>query len=495
MLSYGKSIGLDIMKKIRDFFVYLIFGNKDLQVVKYFKRVFEESLLHSNIQIDFISIFFFLGRWLPLAIAIGITTGIIASLMDLAVVNINTILSRDLIYFFLYPLFVAIITGQVIKNNSDVGGPGIGYSILHLKSTKYIKIKSLFYKLIISILTLSGGFIAGREGPSFFLGVGIGEWMGKTYGFGKRFKGMLGLIGGGAFTGALLKAPLGSSIFAMELENTYNFNYKPFIPLIVASIVSYLTFSFFRGNHAFIQLHSRAIWTLDSIPYIIAMGLVISIIIYIYTLMFHFFSKLAKAISANRRPFIGTLLSLPFIAGLYYLTNDINIFSAPVNLKILSTMAQINFSISTDVIIVCFTIIITCLTLGFGIPGGLIFPVLIIGAAIGNIFGHIFPSQLVMYTLAGMGAALSAGAKTPLAAIVMITEMSHDDVVIPMTAAVITSYLASFGYSLYLGQENIFKGSLKDFTSYTTQNQNDKKMIKTIMRPLHGSNPPYGLQD
>jgi H+/Cl- antiporter ClcA len=65
-----------------------------------------------------------------------------------------------------------------------------------------------------------------------------------------------------------------------------------------------------------------------------------------------------------------------------------------------------------------------------------------------------------------MGSALAAAAKTPLAAIVMITEMSHDDVVIPMTAAVITSYLTSFGYSTYLGQKNIFKGNLKSFSSY-----------------------------
>jgi len=40
-----------------------------------------------------------------------------------------------------------------------------------------------------------------------------------------------------------------------------------------------------------------------------------------------------------------------------------------------------------------------------------------------------------------------------LAAIVMITEMTHADVVIPMTAAIITSYTTSFGFSLYLGQE------------------------------------------
>ncbi len=463
------------MKKIRDFFVWLIFGNKNIQVFKHFKRVCKDSLCPLNIRIDSISIFFFLGRWLPFAIAVGITTGIIASLMDLVLVNINDFLSTNIIYLFIYPLLVAIITGQAIKNNPEVGGPGIGFSILHLKTTKYLTIKSLIYKVVISVLTLSGGFIAGREGPSFFLGIGIGEWVGKAYGFGKRFKNMLGLIGGGAFTGALLKAPLGSSIFAMELENMYDFDYRPFVPMIVASIVSYLTFSFFRGNHAFIQLTSKAVWTLDSIPYIIAMGFIISLVIYVYTLIFHFFAKIAKIIPLGRRPFIGSLIAIPFMLGLFYITNNIDVLSAPVNMKILSNMAQMNFPISTDVAIIIFAIVITSFTLGFGIPGGLILPVLIIGAALGNIFGHIFPGQLVMFTLAGMGAALSAAAKTPLAAIVMITEMSHDDVVIPMTAAVITSYLGSFGYSLYLGQENIFKGNLKDFTSHTTEKQCTEK--------------------
>ena len=54
-----------------------------------------------------------------------------------------------------------------------------------------------------------------------------------------------------------------------------------------------------------------------------------------------------------------------------------------------------------------------------------------------------------VFTIAGMGAALAAGAKTPLAAIVMITEMTHADLVIPMSAAIITSYITSFGFHLY----------------------------------------------
>ena len=454
------------MKKFKPFFYRLLFDNENIEFFKYFRESFKEIITSSEMRIDFFSILFFLGKWLPFAIAVGITTGIAASVMDLIVININGFLSRDIIYFFIYPLIVAWIVGYTIKRYPEVEGPGIGFSILHLKNRKYLRISVIIHKFIVSVFTLSGGFIAGREGPSFFLGVGLGEWIGKIYGFSKKYKNLLGLIGGGAFTGSLLKAPLGSSIFAMELENMYDFDYRPFIPMIVASIVSYLTFSFFRGNHPFIDLSGKPIWDLDTIPYIILMGFTISMVIYMYTILFYFFQKVSRIFPIQKRPLVGTLLAIPIIMFLYYFTKDVDVLSAPANMAILSKMANFNFSIHDDLVIIISTFLITGFTLAFGIPGGLVLPVLIMGSAVGNIFGHFFEGELITFTLAGMGAALAAAAKTPLAAIVMITEMSHDDVVIPMTAAVIASYLTSFGYSTYLGQKNIFKGNLRNFASY-----------------------------
>jgi len=443
----------------------LIFDNEEIQFKKLVKRSFREILSSSKMKIDILSILFFVGKWLPFAIAVGITTGILASVMDLFIVRINDMLSADIVYFFIYPLIISAIAGYALKRHPQVGGPGIGYAILHLKRKNYVTVPVIFSKLFISVLTLSGGFIAGREGPSFFLGVAIGEWIGKIYGFGKRFKSLLGLIGGGAFTGALLKAPLGSSIFAMELENMYDFDYRPFVPMIVASIVSYLTFSFFRGSHAFIQLTGKPFWNLYSVPYIILLGLVVSMVIYLYTILFHSFQNFSKSIPLQKKPFVGTLVAVPILFAMYALTQNVDILSSPVNMKILSNMSNLSFSISSDLIIIVGVMLVTSLTLAFGMPGGLVLPVLIMGAAVGNIFGHFFPSELITFTLAGMAAALASAAKTPLAAIVMITEMSHDDVVIPMTAAVIAGYLASFGYSTYLGQENIFRGNLRTFTT------------------------------
>ncbi len=426
-------------------------NNGKLKVAwEYFKGCANVNL---KLRFDLLSISHFLGRWIPFAFTVGVITGSIAAFMDLLIVEINKLLSFHMILFFIYPVLVALFAGYALLIDPVVGGPGIGYAIVHLKTKYFLPARLIFLKFLTSTLVLSGGFIAGREGPSFFIGVAIGEWLGKAYGFSKRFKNILGLIGGGAFTGALLKAPLGSSIFAMELENMYDFDYSPFVPMIIASITSYLTFTYFRGESAFIFLTKKPVWTLDSIPYLVVMGLVISFVIYVYTFLFHTGCCVSQFFEPLKRPVIGTIISLPILFLLFFAVHDTEILSAPADMKIVSHLAQVPIPVWIDALVVLGVMIVTSLTLGFGIPGGLVLPNLIIGAAIGNMFGHIFPEQIVMFSLAGMGAALAAGAKTPLAAIVMITEMSNADVVIPMTAAVITSYTTSFGFSLYLGQE------------------------------------------
>jgi len=417
---------------------------------EYVKGCARTNLIH---RFDLKTIALFFGRWIPFAFAVGITTGTVASFMDVIIVNLNKILSQNTILILLYPLIISVIIGYALKVDPIIRGPGIGYAILHLKTKTYLKGKTILLKLITSTFVLSGGFIAGREGPSFFIGVAIGEWFGRAYGLGKRYKQLLGLIGGGAFTGALLKAPLGSAIFAMELEEMYNLDYRPFVPMIIASIVSYLTFSFFRGESAFIHLSKAPEWNLQTIPYIVVMGLVISLIIYLYTFVFHTSVCISKFFETKIRPVVGTAIALPFLLLIYLTTKDVDFLSAPAHMGVVSKLAQNLFPIWVDLIVIVCVILVTSSTLSFGIPGGLVLPNLLIGAAVGNIFGHLFPHQMVTFTLAGMGAALAAGAKTPLAAIVMITEMTHADVVIPMTAAIITSYTTSFGFSLYLGQE------------------------------------------
>ena len=382
----------------------------------------------------------------------GILAGFLASSLDFIIVRINNLLEDYPIFYFVYPLLAVYIMALFIEKDPSIAGPGIGYAIFHLKTRKYIPFSSILLKFAAAILALSGTFIAGREGPSFYLGVALGEWLGKIYGFSRKYKPFLGIIGAGAFTGALLKAPLGSAIFAMELEKTYNLNYKPFVPILVSSIISYLTFSFFRGSKHFIPLNTLPQWDLNIIPYIVFMGFVVSFVVYLYSVVFHTASYFSKQIRNKRkRLLIGVILALPIYI-LLALTISSKILSVPAKMSLLPFLTQNPIPIWKDILLIIGVILSTSLTLGFGVSGGLVLPNLLIGIAVGNIFGNYFPNYIEVFTIAGMGAALAAGAKTPLAAIVMITEMTHTDVVIPMASAIISSYITSFGYHLYKGQ-------------------------------------------
>ena len=419
--------------------------NKSKEILSFLRRNFIDSF-------DFLSISPFLGKWLPFSFAMGILAGFLASTVDFIIAIINNFLEAHTFLYFIYPIFVAYIMALLIEKDPSIAGPGIGYAIFHLRTKKYIPFSSIVLKFIAAILALSGTFIAGREGPSFYLGVALGEWLGKIYGFSRKFKPFLAIIGAGAFTGALLKAPLGSAIFAMELEKTYNLNYKPFVPLLVSSITSYLTFSFFRGSKHFIPIHNLPVWNLNIIPYIVLMGFIVSFVIYVYSVVFHTASYFSKQIKDKKKRLLsGVLLALP-IYGLLAAVISTKILSVPAKMDLLPYLVQNPIPVWKDILLIVGVILATSFTLGFGISGGLVLPNLLLGIAVGNIFGNYFPHYVEVFTIAGMGAALAAGAKTPLAAIVMITEMTHTDVVIPMASAIISSYITSFGYHLYKGQ-------------------------------------------
>jgi CIC family chloride channel protein len=169
------------------------------------------------------------------------------------------------------------------------------------------------------------------------------------------------IISAAAFTGALLKAPLGSAIFAMELERTYNLNYKPLVPSLIASIVAYLTFSFFRGKTHFIPIDGQVVWDLKIIPYVVLMGL-ISSVVFIYSVFFHSSEQILKKIKNRYKRFLfGTFLASIVIYLLAFFVS-FDILSAPAKMTILSYLAQTPIPLWKDFLLVIGIILATSFT-------------------------------------------------------------------------------------------------------------------------------------
>jgi len=103
--------------------------------------------------------------------------------------------------------------------------------------------------------------------------------------------------------------------------------------------------------------------------------------------------------------------------------------------------------------------LVTSLCLGSGASGGLFTPVMstgaVLGAFLGSAWSHLWPgSPIGAYALVGAAAMIGAGMQAPLAALVLILELTHSgfSIVVPMIAAtasatVVARYID--GYSIY----------------------------------------------
>jgi hypothetical protein len=110
-----------------------------------------------------------------------------------------------------------------------------------------------------------------------------------------------------------------------------------------------------------------------------------------------------------------------------------------------------NLGVGLLLMIVVIKILTTSVTIGLGVPGGIIGPTLFIGAAVGAMFGilvqSLFPdgsSQSGLYALLGMGAMMVETLQAPLAALIAIFELSYNpNIILPGMLAIVSASLVT----------------------------------------------------
>jgi chloride channel protein, CIC family len=85
------------------------------------------------------------------------------------------------------------------------------------------------------------------------------------------------------------------------------------------------------------------------------------------------------------------------------------------------------------------------IALGSNTSGGILAPLLMLGAAVGAITGHVLPhAPIGTYALLGLAAALAGVTRSPLTSIVFAVELTHDvDALLPLLIACATAHLLS----------------------------------------------------
>ncbi len=304
-----------------------------------------------------------------------------------------------------------------------------------------IPLKNTLNQFFGSVIALGTGFSVGREGPAVHLGAACSSYIGSKLKLPHNSIRTLCACGIAAGISASFNTPIAAVIFVMEVI-LREYKVHIFIPVMMASIVgSLITSSVFGPAHEF-EFLSKISLSYHHYPSLVLLGLILGII------AFAFNRYLIKIISFSAKYHIVPRLMLAaFITGsLGYAVP----FAMGTDIGAIGFSLENNMNLQLLAGLLVAKILMTIFALGLGIPGGIVGPILGIGAIAGTcasvIVMQYFPSANLGsdFALMGMAGFMAATLNAPLAALLAVVEMSHQlEVVVPAMIVIATASVSS----------------------------------------------------
>ena len=287
-----------------------------------------------------------------------------------------------------------------------------------------------------SVVALSTGFSVGKEGPAIHLGAACSSYIGSILRLPHNSIRTLCACGIAAGIAATFNTPVAAVIFVMEVI-LRDYKVHIFIPVMLAAIVgSLITSSIFGPSREYEFLQEIALGR-EYYLSLVLLGMLLGVLAFLFN------RYLILVIESSARLHITVRL---MIAAL--ITGTLG-FAVPHAMG--AGLSSLDFSLTHhlefDLLITLLAakLLMTIFALGLGIPGGVIGPVLSIGAiagvcvssiAIGIIPGEHLSSD---FALMGMAGFLAATLNAPLTALLTVMELSNQIEIIVPAMIVITS--------------------------------------------------------
>lgn len=318
---------------------------------------------------------------------------------------------------------LAIFVGQTVKREKSVAGSGVAQAKLYVKNPDVpAHRRKFFYKYLGSVIVLSSGLTAGRVGPSVHFGTMMGIEVGKQRKMGNKHTGLL--VMGGIASGicALFNAPLAGIIFVLEII-TDDADENVLTAMLSSVASSYFFINLFSNDPAF------ALRDIPNLPLqYYHLGLVLILFSILFSKLFNLL-LLKTFLIMKKVPIKDEYLPLiPFlITGFLYFT-DLNFVGFEHELLMNLRDSGI---VSSIALYFAIKLLLTMITYGSRVPGGLVYPVIFLGSVAGlliyRIGGAYFGvSELYMMNFVALGIAafLTGVYKAPLTATVLMTELT-----------------------------------------------------------------------
>lgn len=369
-------------------------------------------------------------------IAVGALAGLLVVFYRLALQYVEDLTQK--IYLlqlqkpWLIPIWLIIllicsyIVGVMVKKNPMISGSGIpqveGILLGKLNANWW---KVIICKFIGGVISIGAGLSLGREGPSIQLGASVGQGFSKVF---KRIKieeKYLMTSGASAGLAAAFNAPLAGVIFALE-EVHKNFSSLVLLSAASAAITADFISKEFFGLKPVFQFKSVSAIPLSYYIYIIIFGILLGFFGAFYNSVL---IKTQKLYSKQKWLPVQFRTTIPFImAGILGLVLP-QVLGGGHELVVF--LIEGNVMLKFLIILLIAKFIFSMISFGSGAPGGIFFPLLVIGALTGAIYGKIIvsifdfnPNYINNFIILGMAGYFAAIVRAPITGCILITEMT-----------------------------------------------------------------------
>jgi len=333
-------------------------------------------------------------------------------------------------------LFFAWLTGyQYLRT-------GIPFILHRLKiANGIIPFRNTLNQFFGSVIALASGFSVGKEGPAIHLGAACSSYIGSKLNLPFNTIRTLCACGIAAGISACFNTPLAAVIFVMEVI-LREYKVHIFIPVMIASLIgSMITRSIFGSGHEFEYFEKISI-SFHHYPALVFLGLVLGLLAYGFNKYLVLIIKYSSSIHIVSRILLAAIITgtlgffVPFAMG--------------TDLSAITFALENNLQLQLLLGLLFAKILMTITALGLGIPGGIIGPIIGIGAIAGTCVsmlvtgylpGESFASD---YALMGMAGFLAATLNAPLAALLTVVELSNQlEAVVPAMIVITTACVFS----------------------------------------------------
>lgn len=347
----------------------------------------------------------------------------------------------------LFPMLGALVTTLVFRryqHRRDLGAKHV-VDVLH-RSPKHWPTTNAAIQFLLTPLLLASGQSGGREGPSVHLGATLGAMITERLRLPRNNLRVFVGAGAAAAIGGTFLTPLAGVAFAMEVI-VMEYTVVGFLPIIMAAVAASALVSLIMGE-PLVPLP-----TFDQISdpnwlWVILIGVACGVLASLF--------NRSTRWAAQHMPKFPILMAGALCAAVGLVI--------PAALgdghQLWSQLANNELSVPFILGLIVAKLVITTVVVGWGMPLGLISPLLLLGAFAGSTVSLIVTGGWSpLYAMIGMTSMMGAALMAPLAALIFVIELSGQTSL--MMPAMLALTLAIMTHRL-CGQGALFVDQLSD---------------------------------